>query len=714
MTISRSPSHQYRPEIDGLRAVAVVAVLINHLNPGWLPGGYLGVDLFFVISGYVVTGSLLGRQSSGARSFLLDFYRRRFRRLLPALIVTVLVVAVVFAALVSPGDGAVTPSLRSGIAALFGLSNLYFMRQGNDYFGADTHYNPFLHTWSLGVEEQFYLFWPWVLLLCGCGRSSLVKVTRRLGWWASVLSIASFLLLFWLHGHGGESAAFFLMPTRFWELAAGVLGLLWRGSLRPTLPSFFKSSWLSSLLLVSLVGVFFIPENVRLTATILCVVITTALLVLLAAERGPGLWLSKPLPLAIGIRSYSLYLWHWPVIVLARWSVGLQPITMLPVLALIALLTWLSYRLERHFRRPLADGRKGATEFLVGYPLLSLGAVAVISLLLGPARGLVFLGDRSRIGIDMANSRLIPGTSINTVNCFRDPTAPLVSENDEAACRAQPNYGRPTLYFEGDSHAESLIPMGEAILKSGLFNVGFFARGGCPVPSLPLDTNAVDRSQRYRLCAPDTLGRLERRIETMKPGDQLVLVSNLQAHFLSQDGSLRLDVSESHRKSIQELARRLDARGAGLILFAPHPNFTGRASLAVPPSLCLKEWYRPFVKFQPGCAPDLVHRDTFIQRLALIESYLRRLEGSISNMRVFHPFSIVCPPQLTACSTHRGDVLLMMDSNHLSREGVRLLEQPFLDFLQSPDSFPRQAPGRNVPGALDVDHHERRAPGLVR
>ena len=117
----------------------MVAVLINHLNPGWLPGGYLGVDLFFVISGYVVTGSLLGRQSSGARSFLLDFYRPRFRRLLPALIVTVLVVAVVFAALVSPGDGAVTPSLRSGIAALFGLSNLYFMRQGNDYFGADTH-----------------------------------------------------------------------------------------------------------------------------------------------------------------------------------------------------------------------------------------------------------------------------------------------------------------------------------------------------------------------------------------------------------------------------------------------------------------------------------------------------------------------------------------------------------------------------------------------
>lgn len=136
----------------------MVAVLINHLNPGWLPGGYLGVDLFFVISGYVVTGSLLGRQSSGARSFLLDFYRRRFRRLLPALIVTVLVAAVVFAALVSPGDGAVTPSLRSGIAALFGLSNLYFMRQGNDYFGADTYCNPFCILGLLGLKSSFISF----------------------------------------------------------------------------------------------------------------------------------------------------------------------------------------------------------------------------------------------------------------------------------------------------------------------------------------------------------------------------------------------------------------------------------------------------------------------------------------------------------------------------------------------------------------------------
>lgn len=136
--------------------MAVVAVLLHHLDSSWLPGGYLGVDLFFVISGYVVTGSLLGRRASGSLAFVLEFYQRRVRRLMPALIVTILVVSVLFAAVVNPSDAVVTPTLRSALTALFGVSNFYFLRQGSDCVASDNYCNPFLHAWSLGVEERFY------------------------------------------------------------------------------------------------------------------------------------------------------------------------------------------------------------------------------------------------------------------------------------------------------------------------------------------------------------------------------------------------------------------------------------------------------------------------------------------------------------------------------------------------------------------------------
>ena len=146
-------SRAYRPEIDGLRAVAVIAVLINHLNPHWLPGGFLGVDIFFVISGYVVTSSLLARRDGSRWQFLRRFYGRRIRRLMPALVVNIAVVSALFSMVVSPLDDFFAPVMRTGTAALFGVSNLYLLRQGSNYFAADNHFNAFMHTWSLGVEE---------------------------------------------------------------------------------------------------------------------------------------------------------------------------------------------------------------------------------------------------------------------------------------------------------------------------------------------------------------------------------------------------------------------------------------------------------------------------------------------------------------------------------------------------------------------------------
>jgi peptidoglycan/LPS O-acetylase OafA/YrhL len=209
-----------------LRAVAVLAVLINHLNEHLLPGGYLGVDIFFVISGFVVTASLARRKDANWREFLQRFYQRRFKRLLPALIINVFVVSILFAAFASPLDDVRVPSLRTGITSLIGVSNLYLLKQGTDYFALNTQFNPFTHTWSLGVEEQYYLLWPILLLICGAGIVGTKHTARKLGLMSIILLAGSLAYYLFLNSTGQQAASFFLMPARFWELSAGSLAFL--------------------------------------------------------------------------------------------------------------------------------------------------------------------------------------------------------------------------------------------------------------------------------------------------------------------------------------------------------------------------------------------------------------------------------------------------------------------------------------------------------
>jgi peptidoglycan/LPS O-acetylase OafA/YrhL len=158
---------KYRPEIDGLRAFAVVAVIINHINQDILPSGYLGVDIFFVISGYVITASLASRKSRSFADFIVGFYARRVRRLMPALVVFVLISSLLIS-LFNPEPG---PMLGVAWRAMFGISNLQFFRESTDYFAQSTELNPFTHTWSLGVEEQFYLLFPLLFWFSGFGRA---------------------------------------------------------------------------------------------------------------------------------------------------------------------------------------------------------------------------------------------------------------------------------------------------------------------------------------------------------------------------------------------------------------------------------------------------------------------------------------------------------------------------------------------------------------
>ena len=196
-------------EIDGLRAIAVLAVVVFHLEKQYLPLGYLGVDVFFAISGYVITKSILERMDAGIFT-INDFFMGRAKRLLPALAAMV-IVSIIVAAMLIPGRA----PLATGAAALVGISNILLWYVGHDYFAAAAEWNPLTHTWSLGLEEQFYLIFPFIMLLVRGSRGATVLVLGG----ATLTSLAFYLGLWTDY----QTTVFYLMPFRLWELLGGAL-----------------------------------------------------------------------------------------------------------------------------------------------------------------------------------------------------------------------------------------------------------------------------------------------------------------------------------------------------------------------------------------------------------------------------------------------------------------------------------------------------------
>ena len=739
-------SKSYRPEIDGLRAIAVLAVIANHLGSAVLPGGYLGVDIFFVISGYVVTSSLLARPKSGAATWLKGFYQRRFKRLLPALILMVLGSALLFTLFVSPFDDSYTPSLRTAIAALFGVSNLYLLRQGTHYFSPDNLYNPWMHSWSLGVEEQYYLIWPLLLLACGFGRPKAGRGRRRrLVLLSLALLVASLSLDVVLTLRGQSEQAFFLMPARFWELALGCLAyLLHQGrsedrdldqvavdgddtaSSNPQLSAQISCGRISQLrtshqrnlpqqslkqqtpnqqahhqqtlhrrgllnwfhtqkgpfttaALVGLLLVLTRPESERPWTSLAITALTACLLILAQPGSIATQLLAQRWAVAIGLLSYSLYLWHWPLIVLARWTIGLQPAVIAPLLALIGLAALLSYRFELFCRYgsglPLLNRRA-----LVGYPAFSLASAALLVGLQGPLQARLYGGRLDGDAGQSSTIKRIGGTTIDTVHCFVEPTSPLPRSDAWNACRSGQGHGRPTLFFEGDSHTHALIPLGERLLKDGNVHVAIAARGGCPFPYFQPWQQDRHRSDRYRLCQPHAQARLAELEQQIQPGDRLVLVSNLPSYLGEGPSSESPQRSQAYGRSILKLADRIKRQGAKLVLVSPLPSF-GQSKIPIPLTLCHSEWFRPNWAIPQMCKGVSESRLDELQRTQAIRNLQKQLQHQSPVITVFDPFDSVCPPSKATCRTYDQGKLLFADGNHLTQQGALLLYPAFARYL---------------------------------
>jgi len=328
----------YRPEIDGLRAIAVLSVVLYHAGIGH--AGFVGVDVFFVISGYLISRLLLDERTATGRIDFAAFYARRVRRIIPASVLVILATLGLCAAFLSQEQQA--NAATSAGAALTFVANVFFQFHSGGYFDGRSSEMPLLHLWSLSVEEQFYLLWPAIILLA----------PRR--WLRPVLAelaVISLLLAEWWISRE-SSAAFFEMPARFWELAAG--GLI-------AASAFTAPRWLlpAGIVLTFAASAMPLPHFPGIGA-LPAVLGASAIIAAVHGGQTNRLLASRPM-VGVGLISYSLYLWHWPLLAILRASsVGDNPITVkLAVCGVALLLAIATYRyVEQPFRRMRFAPRK--------------------------------------------------------------------------------------------------------------------------------------------------------------------------------------------------------------------------------------------------------------------------------------------------------------------------------------------------------------------
>jgi peptidoglycan/LPS O-acetylase OafA/YrhL len=433
----------YRPDIDGLRALAVVAVVLYHADHGWLPGGFTGVDVFFVISGYLITRLIAADLERGQFS-LVRFYERRARRILPALLLVLAAATAAALAWLLPEE--LARYGESLLATLLFGSNIYFWRV-NDYFSTPPDSTPLLHTWSLAVEEQFYLVLPVVLLAMARCRAPL----RTALLWAA---LAGSLLLAEWGAHHKPTPAFYLGPTRAWELLCGAVLAL---RMVPPIRSRAVAELAAAAGLAAIgAGFVILSEQSRfpgIAALLPCVGAALAI----HAGDGHRTLVSRLLGLrglvAVGLISYSLYLWHWVVLVFAR-HLALRELTVPELAALIALsvgLAALTWRfVEQPFRRtrPSVAGATGPSP-VVGTRLLVGSAAAASVLLAAGAAAIVATGG---LPGRLPPSALEFARGQQSVWDRRSDCEGRICELDTGG----PD--RPAVLLWGDSHAAALAP----------------------------------------------------------------------------------------------------------------------------------------------------------------------------------------------------------------------------------------------------------------
>jgi peptidoglycan/LPS O-acetylase OafA/YrhL len=667
----------YRPDIDGLRAIAVLSVMLYHLHSAWLPGGFAGVDVFFVISGYVVTASLVNHQASSLGSFISGFYARRMARILPALTLT-LVLSALLATLFIPQAWLSELSEQTVRYAFFGLSNWVLQNNTDVYFAPRAEFNPYTHTWSLGVEEQFYLIVPILLFYWARHQDHARAIIKN-----SALSILGLLcalslaICYWASTNN-PAMAFYFIGARFWELGFGAILFLQTQHARAPHPHSWRSTVDQSLPYLGIAGLAlaFVATNPNAFPWPWAIVTVIATLCLIGGAHAPtnhGVrrLLANSLLVWVGQRSYSLYLWHWPIYVLLRWTTGLEnAITQVIALVLTLIIASLSYQfVEQPLRQNRWLKNRANIVQIVFFALLTVGGFYAVNAMFSHA---------SKISLSKVT---------NTPSDWYRTSLQIYPEVAPAACQIQSSVidfhggkivhmvptqctiatNQQAIYVLGDSHAGMLAPALTQISAAQAKRVDIYTFPGCSY----INFQAPMQGQFSKECLAFNEAARDQIANSAKAHD-LVVLSSLRlmrygdqwTYFNYPDMYDKMYGGDAQQK---RQAALLDAY-QWLIPFTQHQVyvlFAEPTPIFKAPTFRCSDWFN---RSNPICVGQNEQSRQELERLrAPIVQAMAQLAKGNRDIYLWDPFPVLCPK--ATCTTYSKDRPLFFDGDHLSNYG---------------------------------------------
>ena len=662
---------KFRPDIEGLRAVAVTVVVLAHAGIA-LPGGYVGVDVFFVISGFLISRQLMTELDSTSRISFRKFYARRARRILPA--ATLVIVVTLLAAWKWYPPLQVKSATVDGMDSALSVVNWRFAIQGTDYFQATTTVSPFQHYWSLSVEEQFYMLWP--ALLLGLAVFLGKRFGRRAALVWSVLAIIAVSLFFSLTTTDtSPSWAYFGSQTRAWELAFGALLAItvtvWT-RMPPALAS--QMSWLG-LGMIVLAAIIYNDSTVYPGAAVMLPVVGSVFVIAGGCPGWPrgAEYVLKRRPMQfLGMTSYSWYLWHWPILIMLPLALG-HALSMLEiwvvVLGSLGLATATYYLIEHPIRTQQSLVRKPSRGLLLGAGLVSVSVCAAIAI---SAAFVVPGGSGESVAAPAATatslqSAIAAGTELKSLPNNLTPTLaaaakdypdshgclvdyPTLQPPPDTQCTFGDLSANRSFAVMGDSHANAWFPAMVAFATEHHWRFVLYAKAGCPPGLYPgylseLTSRIYTECETWRSAVFD-------RVDVLKP-DVVIVTSQTRTVAVEPAG-------------MAQTVNNLTASGARVIYLEDTP-YPGTTVGAIPD--CLAAHPDDVQQCSLDRADPLNRLATMIQRTT--EEDAAKGAGAT----LLDPTDWFCTA--TTCPAIIGNILVYEDNSHTTATYITWLAPEF-------------------------------------
>lgn len=636
-------SQSYRPDIDGLRAIAVLAVIAFHANSRLMPGGFAGVDVFFVISGYLITGLIFDALESGTFSYA-GFYARRIKRIFPAYIAVAVATLLVSSYMLIPNDYIFyTTSLAASWAF---LSNVFFSMLSWGYFGQRTEEFPLLHTWSLSVEEQFYFLFPFLVVF-------LYRRHRKL--LVPLLALACVAFIAISQYKTGEIKSYFLITSRAHELLIGALSFF----LARRYP--IRDSRVAAVLafagLTLVAGAFaFIHKDLPfpgLNSLFPC--IGAALLIIAGASGHSPIPVLQSRPLvATGLISYSLYLWHWPIFSYLKYrQVELTPAVGTAAVALAFLLAWCTWRLiENPIRRHSALGFRQAIVPLYLVPAGIFMSVGLYSYVTEGAPRRFSAEMRELISSYSFERDLTRACSVRAED-YKPVTFDYLVEH---CSFGDLNAGKPRVLLIGDSHAHHFKPFVDQLAREAGMRAVYHVQGGC----FPTELQVTDRNPEL---GPTTCQQ--------RNADLLKLVG--QFDYVVMSGFWASEPERDLEKELSHVINEVVRAGATPIIFKDNPFHEPDLSR------CILYRKRGWADAGANCnIPYSYVTETQAEYDAIVERMKERQPSTV----IIDPKRVMCGKQ--ECATYVANTALYKDSNHINTKAAQMLGDLYLEWVGNP------------------------------